>query len=133
MAEEDVAALERMLEAFNGADIARVIELADPDFEGTVAAELSAEPDTYRGHGGLRRYFESFHEAMEEIHFELLHVRDAGTSVVAEVRLTARGRRTAIDVEQRIAQVWAFRDGRALRVLTYASLAQALSAAGIEQ
>jgi len=27
-----------------------------PDFVGVVPPELSAEPDTYRGHAGIRRY-----------------------------------------------------------------------------
>ena len=41
-----------------------------PDFEVTTPAGLAAEPDTYRGPEGIRRYFESFYEAMDEVGFE---------------------------------------------------------------
>ena len=33
--------------------------------------ELSAEPDVYIGHAGMRRYWESFHDALDEVRFEL--------------------------------------------------------------
>ena len=36
----------------------------------TTPPGLAAEPDTYRGEEGIRRYWESFYEVMEEIHVE---------------------------------------------------------------
>ena len=33
----------------------RILALAHTDFEAVVPPELSAEPDTYRGHDGIRR------------------------------------------------------------------------------
>jgi len=50
---------------------------------------------------------------------------------VVAMRVTAKGRRTRIAVEQRFAQVWTFRDGKATRARTYASDADALKAAGL--
>jgi ketosteroid isomerase-like protein len=52
--------------------------------------QLWREPDTYRGHGGIRRYFETFQEAMDDINFESVRFWDAGEQVVVSVRLTAR-------------------------------------------
>jgi uncharacterized protein len=131
MSQENVDAVRRGLEAFNSGDIEQVIAIAAPDFEAIVPPELSAEPDTYRGHDGLRRYFESFHETMEEIRFEPEQLIDAGDEVVTVVRLTAKGRHTAIPVEQRIAQVWMMRDGKALQVRTFTTLKRALAEAGL--
>jgi ketosteroid isomerase-like protein len=116
-------------EAFNSADIERILELLHPDFETTVPPEFSAEPDTYRGHEGMRRYFESFQEAMNEIRFEQEDMQEVGPYVVLAVRLTATGRTTGIPVEQRLAQVWTVRDGQAVRVRSYPSFATALEAA----
>src|SRR6516165_9405700 len=131
MSTENIHVLREGLEAFNSRDIGRIIPLLDPDFEADVPPALSAEPDTYRGHDGARRYFESFWETMDAIRFRPERFWDAGESVVVAMRITAKGRRTAITVEQRFAQVWTFRDGKATRARTYASAADALKAAGL--
>jgi ketosteroid isomerase-like protein len=131
MSPENIAALRELLEAFNSRDIERILGFLHPDFETAVPPALSAEPDTYRGHAGARRYFESFWETMDDIRFRPQRFWDAGESVVVAMRLTARGRHTAIAVEQRFTQVWTFRDGKATRARTYASDAEALKAAGI--
>lgn len=131
MSRHNVEIVRGTFEAFNSEDIERVLSRADPDFEAVVPPELSAEPDTYRGHDGLRLYFQSFRDAMQEVRFEPEQFLEAGEFVVTVVRLTAKGRHTDIAVEQRISQVWTIRDGKAVRVLTFGSLAQALAAAGL--
>jgi uncharacterized protein len=127
----NIAALHRVLEAFNSGDIERILEAADPDFEAVVPPELSAEPDSYHGHEGVRRYFATFADAMEDVRFELGRVWDAGDLLVVTMRMTVRGKQTGIPVEQRFAQTWGIRDGRALSVHTFPSLAQAFEAAGL--
>jgi ketosteroid isomerase-like protein len=132
MSQDNVQIVRAGFEAFNSGAMERILEFAHPDFEAVVPPELSAEPDIYRGHDGIRRYFQSFEDAMDEIRFEGDRFWEKGDSVVVSVRITAKGRQTAIPVVQRIAQVWTFRDGRALSVRSYASVAEALAAAGIE-
>jgi ketosteroid isomerase-like protein len=131
MSRANVEALRQGFEAFNSEDIDRILAFAHPDFEAVVPAELSPEPDTYRGHDGIRRYFLSFQDAMDEVRFQLERFWDVGESVVAVVRLTAKGKQTEIPVEQRIAQVWSIRDGKALGVRSYPSLSEALEAVGL--
>lgn len=133
MSQENVDALVAGFEAFNTGDVARILAFTHPDFEAEVPPQFSAEPDTYRGHDGVRRYFQSFRDAMDEVRFQPEQLWDAGESVVATVRLTAKGRHTAIPVEQRSVQVWTVCDGRAKRVRVYASLQQALAAVGLTE
>jgi ketosteroid isomerase-like protein len=133
MSQKNIETLRRGVEAFNSADIGRILAFAHPDFEAIVPPELSAEPDTYRGHDGVRRYFESFQDVMEEIRFEPERFWDVGESIVVVMRVTAKGKQTAIEVEQRVAQRWTFRDGKALRIQTYPSLPDALEAVGISE
>jgi ketosteroid isomerase-like protein len=104
-----------------------------PDFEAEIPAEVSAEPDCYRGEDGIRRYMDSFSDAMEDVHFEGERLWDAGGSVVVALRLTARGRQTGIFVEQRTAGVWTVRDGAVIRIRAYATRSEALKAAGLEE
>ena len=131
MSQENIETVRRGVEAFNSGDIGRILELVHADFEAVVPPELSTEPDTYRGHDGVRRYFESFQDVMDEIRYEPERFWDLGDSVVVEMRVTAKGRQTAITVEQQIAQVWTIRDGKVLRVHTYPSLPDAVEAVGI--
>ena len=133
MSQENVDIVRRVTEAFNGGDIERILEVLHPDFETSVPPEFSAEPDTYSGHEGIRRYFESFNEAMADVHFHQEGFRDVGPYVVVSLRLTARGRTTGIAVEQRLAQVWTVREGKPVQVRNFASMAQALRAAGLEE
>jgi ketosteroid isomerase-like protein len=133
MPQDNVETLRRGLEAFNSGDMERIVAFIDPEFEGEVPSELSAEPDTYRGHEGVRRYFRSFDDVMEEIHFTPVRVWDAGDRVAILLRLSARGRQTSIEVTQEVAQVWTFRDRRAVRARAFPSLAEALAAAGLSE
>lgn len=133
MSRENVESLRRGFEAINSQDIERILAFADADFEVEVPPELSAEPDTYRGHDGMRRYWTSFQDAMEEIHFEAERIWDVGEDVVVAMHITAKGRRTAIAVEQRLVGVWTIRNHRAVRVRVFTTPAEALSAVGLSE
>jgi len=133
MSQENVEIVRHVLEAFNSEDIEPMLAFAHTDLEVEITPEVSAEPDTYRGHDGMRRYFESFRDAMDEIQFEAERLWDAGQSVVVAMRLTARGRQTAILVEQRSAGVWEICDGKVIRIRAYASTADALEAVGVAE
>ena len=133
MSQHDVEVVREALEAFNSGDIARIVALTHADFDAVIPPELSAEPDTYRGHDGIRRYLESFTEAMEEIRFEAERISDLGSSVLVMLLLTARGRQTSIPVEQRSAGVWSVRDGKVVTIRAFASSADALAAVGLDQ
>jgi len=131
MSSQNIEIVRRGLEAFNNGDIQQLLGFLHPDFEAVVPPAFSAEPDTYSGHDGARRYFETFWDVMEEIRFQPERFWDAGECVVVAMRLTAKGRRTAIPVEQRFAQVWTIRDGKAAAVRTYTSDGEALNAVGL--
>ena len=133
MSQEDVEIVRQIFEVFNGEDIELILALTHPDFELEVPPDLSAEPDIYRGHDGMRRYWESFRDAMEEIRIEPEGFWDAGEAVVVAMRVTAKGRRTAIAVEQRTAGTWTICEGKVIRVRAYASLSEALEAVGLSE
>src|SRR5438445_2497543 len=131
MYERDVEILRAAFQAFSDGDIERILQFTHPEFEGVVPPELSAEPDTYRGHDGVRRYFATFTDAMDDVRFEPERFWDAGDAVVVAMRMTAKGRLTSIPVEQRFAQICTVRDGRAKSVRTFAALSEALEVAGL--
>lgn len=131
MAEDNVEIVKRGFEALHRDGIDAMIDLLDPEFEATVPPELSVEPDTYRGHEGMRRYFAAF-EGLDEVRFEFVDAVGAGDKVVATMRLRAKGTDTGIEVEQLAYQVWTVRNGKAVRVEAFADKSAALEAAGVE-
>jgi ketosteroid isomerase-like protein len=128
---ENVEVVRQLTAAFNDEDMERILALVGSDFEAEIPPSISTEPDTYRGHDGVRRYFESFHYAMSEVRFYPERFWDQGELVVVDLRLTAKGRQTAIPVEQRIGQIWCVRAGKARAARSYESVSQALRAAGL--
>src|ERR1700690_3833846 len=98
MSHENEQIVRQAFEAFNSEDIERILALTHGDFEAVVPPELAAEPDTYRGHDGIRRYFESFQFAMAEIRFQPQRFWEMGQSVVVLATVRARGRQTGIPV-----------------------------------
>ena len=133
MSRENVEIVRRVNAAFNSGDMERILALLHPEFETAVGPELSPEPDAYRGHEGVRRYFDSFRDVMDQIRFDPAGFRAAGSSVVVALRLSAKGRFTGIAVEQNLGQVWTVRDGKALQVESFVAYQDALRAAGIDE
>jgi ketosteroid isomerase-like protein len=105
-----------------------MLPLIAEDFEMTTPAGMAAEPDTYRGPEGMRRYFESFYEVMEEIHFAAHEFRPVGDWIVVPTTLTARGRATGLEAEQSAVLAWKIRDGKVVRIEVFPELEEALAA-----
>jgi ketosteroid isomerase-like protein len=129
MTSENIDIVRRSFAALADRGVEALIPLLHPEFEFTTPPELAAEPDTYRGEEGLRRYFDSFYEVMDEIHFEPLNFESVGDRVVGESSLTARGRATGLKFEQRVVLVWQLRDGKFVGLEVYPTLEEALEAA----
>ena len=110
-------------------DVEALLTLIHPDFEVTTPPGLAAEPDTYRGPEGIRRYFDSFYEIMDRVSFEPHDFIGVGERVVVPVTLRARGRTTGIETTQKLVQVWGLRDEKAYRIEVYATLEEAMEAA----
>lgn len=119
--------IERLFEAFNKEGVDGALRYIDPDFEVTTPPELASEPDTYRGHDGVRRWFDSFDEVMNEIRWEARSFREIEGRVLVEFTLHARGKTSGLDFGQDAVMVWELREGKATRVSLYTTLDQALA------
>jgi ketosteroid isomerase-like protein len=129
MSEANVDLVRRGFESLREGDFETLLPLIHPEFEATTPAALAAEPDTYRGQDGVRRYFESFYDAMDRVRFEADEFIEVGELVVVPMTLLARGRTTGIETAQRIVLVWEVKDGLAYRANVYATLEEAMEAA----
>jgi ketosteroid isomerase-like protein len=130
VASDNLEIIKRGLEAFNAEGVDGLLPYIDPEFEATTPPNLASEPDTYRGHDGIRRWFDSFYEVMDDIRWEMHGVeRQVGEKVVVQFTLRARGKTTGLDFGQDAVMVWTLRDGRAIRVELFETVDEALAAA----
>jgi ketosteroid isomerase-like protein len=129
VSEENVELVRQGFEAMRGGDVEELLPLIHPEFEVTTPPGLAAEPDTYRGPEGIRRYFDSFYEVMDRVSFEAEDFIAVGERIVVPVTLRARGRTTGIETAQRVVQIWDVKDGKAFRVEVYATVEEAMAAA----
>jgi uncharacterized protein len=129
VSQQNVEIVRRAYAALAEHGVEAVFAFAHPEFEMTTPPSLASEPDTYRGHEGVRRWFGSFGDAMDEVYLEGETFIPVGDKVLVETTLHARGRTTGIETGQRAFLVWTLRDGLATRVDTFADRAEAVEAA----
>jgi ketosteroid isomerase-like protein len=130
MATENADLIREGFEALRDGDVEALMPLIHPEFELTTPPGLAAEPDTYRGPEGVRRYFDSFYEAMDQVTFEPGDFIPVGERVVVPSTLRTRGRTTGIETTQRVVLIWDVKEGKAFRVEVHATLEEAMVAAG---
>src|SRR5919109_3487748 len=123
--------MRRLIAAYERDGVEGVLELIDPEFEGIVPPELSAEPDVYRGPEGVRRWFSGFEGFLEDVRLEAEDFIPAGQRVLVRMVLKGRGVGSGIEVEQRAYQVWTVRDGKVVGMEGFADEASARAAAGV--
>ena len=133
MSQENVEIVRRAYAALAEQGVDAVLAFTDPDCEATTPPSLASEPDTYRGHEGVRRWFASFGDAMEGVALVGQEFTAVGHRVVVDTTLSARGRATGIETEQRAFLVFTLRDGLVTRLEAFPEQGQALEAAGRQE
>jgi uncharacterized protein len=128
VAESDVELVKQGYEALAAGGFEAWLPLFDPDVELTTPAALASEPGIYRGPDGVRRWFDEFYEAMDEVRLEPQEFHEVGEWVVVPFTIIARGRTTGLVVEQRAVQAWQLRDGKAIRLEIFADVEEAMAA-----
>ena len=85
-------------------------------------------PAPYHGYEEASRALAEWFEAVEDFEVELEEVIEARDRVLAVTRQRARGKESGAEVEQRIYQLFEFRNGRILRFKEYADRDPAFAA-----
>lgn len=129
MSESNLEIVKRGYEALETGGFEDWLPFFDPEFEMTTPAALASEPGTYRGPEGIRRWWEEFYEAMDEVRLEPHEFHEVGELVVVPFSIHARGRSTGLETEQKAVQVWHLQAGKAIHLELFGELEEAMSAA----
>jgi ketosteroid isomerase-like protein len=131
VAESNIDVVQRLFDDYAEGGVEAVLHGADESIVIEIPPELSAEPDTYHGHDGVRRYFEGFEGMIDDVRYEALALTAVRDGVVlAHIRLSGRGLSSGLDVDMEAFVVHELAGGRIVRIRPYADLADAQAAAG---
>jgi len=84
-----------------------------------------------RGHAGISRWIKRWLEAWEDAWDEVDEIVESGGTVIASVRVHGRGRKSGVEISQRLFDVHELRNGRVVRVREFLDHAEARAAAGL--
>jgi ketosteroid isomerase-like protein len=101
----------------------------DPEIEWIPVAESLLAADSYRGFDGVRRFWGEFLSAWESYGVEALRFDDAGDQVAVAVHIV--GRTHELELDQTRSSLLTVRQGRVVRVQSFADPDGARRAAGL--
>jgi ketosteroid isomerase-like protein len=116
--------------ALNAGDLDAFLAVASEDVEFT-SMIAEAEGTTFRGHQGIREWWETVRGEFEDVRWEVLDLHGVGSRGVAHIRIT--GTLSGVPVEQEMWQATKFRDGKAIWWAFFRAERQALEAAGLRE
>src|SRR5215212_9358935 len=136
MSDRDVDLIKRGMALFNRNDWDAAIQLVAEDavwrtYFGSVAGQKSRY-----GREAIRQSWEDAAEVFggDLYQAEPLEFRDlGGGTVLVRAVLSGRGSASGVDVEAELVQLWTLRNGLAVRIDSYATIAEALEAAGVTE
>jgi ketosteroid isomerase-like protein len=131
MLQEKVDLYRAMVDAWNRGDVDYLLELVSDDVE--VFSALTAVDGNYRGHAGVRRWWQDYHDVFPDFYAKLLAVHARGEATIAHLHIAGHGGESGAPVEQRMWHVVHWRDGKAIRISRHDDEAEALEAAGLSE
>jgi ketosteroid isomerase-like protein len=117
-------------EALNSGDLEAFLALTAEDVEFT-SMVAEAEGTTFRGHDGVRAWWETVRGAFEDVRWDLLDVRGSGDRGVLHFLMA--GTLGSVPVEQTMWQAIVLRDGKAIWWAFFRSEREALEALGLRE
>jgi ketosteroid isomerase-like protein len=117
-------------DAWNRRDVDAVVALWDPEGVWYPALEGVTEGRTYRGHAGIRRYYEDLAEFSGQSDAEFPEVHDLGEQVLGLGSAWFRFA-SGVELDQEVSFLHTWRDGKCIEARTWLSHADALEAAGL--
>jgi ketosteroid isomerase-like protein len=131
MDEGSIDLVRRAFAAFAERDLEAVLEVVGPDVEFFPPTASIAGHDTpYRGHEGLRQYFEDVARIWEVLEVVPHEYREVGGRVVALGRVYGRGV-DGLLVDSPTGWIWTVAGGKIVAGRVYTSRQDALDAAGL--
>src|SRR3989440_7833088 len=117
--------------AFNRRDVETYVRAFARDAEWWPLRSSTEGP--YRGHDGIRAWFDDTAEMFDHFQVELEDVREGDDVAVAFGRLSAKGRGSGVPVDVAIAWVFRVVEDKVVWAKSYSDREEALAEAGLDE
>jgi ketosteroid isomerase-like protein len=129
MSQENVELNYRVIDAFNRRDLGAYLALADPEVE-FIPYEVKVQGGSpYRGHFGVRSWWEESFAVLPDLRAEVYEIRDLGNSTFVHGRLRGQGAGSGAPIERPFWLATEWRDQKIVWWCAFESEAEALEAA----
>jgi ketosteroid isomerase-like protein len=128
--DQAISDLRKAYESFNRGDVAATVTAMDADIEWTEPSEFPGGK-TYHGHAGVIEYLTQSRAAWAEVHSEPERFIPAGNKIVVFVHARVRAEGSAETQDVRLADVYTFRNGKAVQMRAFADRQDALHWVGL--
>jgi ketosteroid isomerase-like protein len=130
MSQENIQLNYQLIEAFNRRDLQSYLELTDPELE-FIPYEVYLEGgDPYRGHAGIRQWWENVFAVFPDIRAEVYEIRDFGDRTLVHGFLRGRGAGSGAPMDRTMWLVGKWRDQKQVWWCAFGTEAEALEAVG---
>ena len=133
MSQENVERSYLVYDAFNQRDLDAFLRFIDPEVEFTTRFGQLIGRSEYRGHDGIREWWEDLLGIFPDLSFEVLEVRDLGDLSLAALRLRGHGADSDTPFEEIVWGASQWRSGKVVWWQSLGSEAEALEAAGLRE
>jgi ketosteroid isomerase-like protein len=131
MSRETVEIARRWNAAYNDRDFETLLELTDPDFE--FRSVFVGVESVFRGHDGLREYFDGIDSAYARFQIPVEQLFDAGAAVLVKCRIEWRGKESGAEGTMPMAVVAWLKAGRVFHLQSYPNLSEGFEAVGLSE
>ena len=135
MPRENVEVVRQVVEAWNGRDLDRFLEVCDPEVEWHPALAPSFEGSEvlYCGHEGVERAWRGVWGGWEEFHLTISDTRAVGDRVLILGGIRARGKTSGAALESPWASVVEVRNAKLVAMADWLDHAPALETLGLRK
>jgi ketosteroid isomerase-like protein len=131
MSRENVEIVRRWNAAYNRRDFETLLELTDPEIE--FRSIFVGIESVFRGHDGLRAYFDGIESAYARFEIPPERFFDAGAAVLVKCRIEWRGNESGAEGTMPMAVAAWLKAGRVFHLESYPDLSDGLEAVGLSE
>ena len=128
MSQEDVNLYYQAIDAFNRRDLSAYLALQDPEVEFTPYEVWVQGGEPYRGHAGVRSWWEDSFAVFPDLRAEIYEVRDLGDRLFVHGRIRGQGAGSGASIERPMWLANEWRDKKVVWWCSFESEAEALEA-----
>jgi ketosteroid isomerase-like protein len=120
VSQENVEVVRQVHAAFGRGDLEAFLSCWQPDakYRAAITQTVEGEAGDFHGHNGLRRWWRDLHDLYDDLHTNLLEMRELGDRVLVVFEIEGRGRGSGMTRIETLAQVVSLRNASSRRSAT---------------